>query len=154
MAALVQPHRTEEPLDKYKTCCKEQPKNKGGTADAYIVGNHRKLGMVGVDAQGKPVWVPNKIRLTPDPSNPNIYTFTLGLPKGYKLNYKYTIGTNSDEGRWTGTEEFPVTFRGFLVDDPSGKRCIKIRDIFANKPVGGRDGEVGSKSNFQTGCTR
>ncbi|MCK6510775.1 hypothetical protein L6R29_12510 [Myxococcota bacterium] len=110
--------------------------------------------MVGVDAQGKPVWVPNKIRMTPDPSNPNIYTFTLGLPKGYKLNYKYTIGTNSDEGRWTGTEEFPVTFRGFLVDDPTGKRCIKIRDIFANKPVGGRDGEVGSKSNFQTGCTR
>ncbi len=140
-------------IHKYGNCCKEIPKPKG-KASVFIVGNHRKLGMVGVDAQGKPVWIPNKIQLTQDTKNPNIWKYTVGLPNGMKLNYKYTIGTNSDEGRWRKTEEFPVTFRGFVVKDPSGKRCITIRDVFANKPTGGRDGEIGSKSKLTTGCTR
>ncbi len=144
---------SQTPLNKYGTCCKEQPKPKG-KASVFIVGNHRLLGMQGVDAQGKPVWIPNKIQMIQDPSQPHIWRYTVGLPNNFKVNYKYTIGTNSDEGRWSHTEEFPVTFRGFLVRDPSGKRCIKIRDIFANKPTGGRDGEIGSKSKFTTGCTR
>lgn len=144
---------TQEPINKYGNCCKQQPKPKG-PASVFLVGNHRLLGMVGVDAQGQPKWVPNKIQMNQDANNPNIWRLTIGLPKNFKLNYKYTIGTNSDEGRWRGTEEFPVTFRGFLVNDPSGKRCINVKDIFANKPTGGRDGEVGSKSTFTTGCTR
>lgn len=143
----------EEPLSKYGTCCKEQPKP-NGNASVFIVGNHRSLGMVGVDAQGKPVWIPNKIQMIQDTSNPNIWRYQVALPSGLKVNYKYTIGTNSDEGRWRQTEEFPVTFRGFEVNDTSGKRCIIVRDIFANKPTGGRDGELGSKSKLETGCTR
>ncbi|TNE44275.1 MAG: hypothetical protein EP343_31490 [Deltaproteobacteria bacterium] len=143
----------EEPINKYGTCCKQQPKP-NGPASVFIVGNHRSLGMVGVDAQGKPVWVPNKIQMNQDPNNPNLWTYKVSLPNGMKVNYKYTIGTNSDEGRWRQTEEFPVTFRGFDIKDPSGKRCIKVEDIFANKPTGGRDGEVGSKSKLTVGCTR
>jgi alpha-amylase/alpha-mannosidase (GH57 family) len=142
----------EEPLDRYASCCKEQPKPRG-QANAYIVGNHRLLGMTGTDAQGNPIWVPNKIQMTQDTKEPHIWRFGLLLPNGHKVSYKYTIGTNSDEGRWSRTEEFPVTFRGFTVEDPSGKRCIRIRDIFANKPTGGRDGEIGSKSKFETVCT-
>jgi hypothetical protein len=136
---------------KYATCCKEKPKP-DGPASVYIVGNHRKLGMVGVDAQGKPIWVPNKIQMNQDKSNPWLWKFTVALPKGMKVNYKYTIGTNSDEGRWRGTEEFPVTFRGFTATDTTGNRCIRIRDLWANKPTGGRDGEVGSKSKLNIGC--
>lgn len=143
----------QEPINKYGNCCKQAPKP-SGPASVFIVGNHRLMGMVGVDAQGQPQWVPNKIQMNQDATNPNIWRFTVGLPANFKLNYKYTIGTNSDEGRWRGTEEFPVTYRGLEVKDPSGKRCIIIRDIFANKPTGGRDGEVGSKSKVTTGCTR
>ncbi|HAA56137.1 MAG TPA: hypothetical protein DCE42_15340, partial [Myxococcales bacterium] len=136
---------------KYKTCCKEKPKP-DGPASVFIVGNHRKLGMVGVDAQGKPIWIPNKIQMNQDPNNQWLWTLTVALPKGMKVNYKYTIGTNSDEGRWQGTEEFPVTFRGFTAEDTTGNRCIRIRDYWANKPSGGLDGNIGSKSNLNVGC--
>jgi len=142
----------EVPLDRYKTCCKQKPKHQGGPAKVFIVGNHPKLGMVGKDAQGKPIWVPNKIQMTQDSQQPHIWRYTVPLPKDHKVNYKYTIGTNSDENRWSGTEEFPVTFRGFLVK--STTRCIHIRDIFANKANGGKDGEIGSKSKFNPSCTR
>ena len=59
---------------------------------------------------------------------------TFGLMPGTLLRYKYTIGVPTDEGRWSGTEEFPLTERGFdVTKDPACKK-MKVRDIFADRP--------------------
>ncbi len=101
-----------------------------GKGRVMIAGNQDKLGN----------WVPNKIPLADDgvapdlAANDNVWTATFGLMPGTLLRYKYTIGVPTDEGRWSGTEEFPLTERGFdVTKDPACKK-MKVRDIFADRP--------------------
>lgn len=114
-----------------------QPKGKG---IVYIAGNQDKLG----------AWIPNKIALRDDGQGPDIkagdglWTGVFGFMPGTLLRYKYTIGVPADEGKWYGTEEFPLTERGFEVTkDPSCKK-MKVHDIFADRPQ--PSGTLGPKS--------
>lgn len=114
-----------------------QPKGKG---TVYIVGNQDKLGN----------WIPNKVALRDDGVAPDlkawdgIWTGTFGFMPGTLLRYKYTIGLPTDENKWSGTEEFPLTERGFEVTkDPACKK-MKVRDIFADRPQ--PSGTLGPKS--------
>lgn len=104
-----------------------QPKGKG---IVHIAGNHDKLQN----------WIPNKVPLRDDGISPdkvkgdNIWTITFGFTPGTLLRYKYTIGLPLDEGKWAGTEEFPLTERGYEVPkDPKIKK-VTIKDIFADRP--------------------
>lgn len=122
---------------------KPKPDGKG---IVYIAGNHPSLGMKGKD------WIPNKVSLNDSGQagdavpNDKKWSGTFKFMPGFKVEYKYTIGVPTDEGKWVGTEEFPVTYRGFKVTtDPNCKK-MKIHDVFANKAPGGKDGEIGSLS--------
>jgi len=80
------------------------------------------------------------------------WTLIIDAQRNETIKYKYTIGLPSDEGRWFGTEEFPVTYRGFdVVGDDPGQKLTKlvVRDIFCDKPTGGRDGYPGSMTVFE-----
>ncbi|NOZ01792.1 MAG: hypothetical protein GXP54_07875 [Deltaproteobacteria bacterium] len=106
------------------------PPPPAGKGIAYIAGNQDKLAQ----------WVPNKVALRDDGQAPdaeagdNIWTATFGFMPGTLLRYKYTIGIPLNEGKWTGTEEFPLTERGFdVTKDPSCKK-MHIHDIFADRP--------------------
>jgi len=139
------------PWDMYGSCC-EMPPPPSGTGTVYIAGNNAQLGAEGEE------WVPNVVSLRDDGesgdevSSDRHWTLIIDAQRGEALKYKYTIGTPSDEGRWYGTEEFPITYRGFDVvgDDPDQKLIkIVVRDIFADKPTGGRDGYPGSMTTFE-----
>lgn len=101
-----------------------------GKGIAYITGNQDKLAN----------WIPNKIGLRDDGTSPdataddNIWTGTYGFMPGTLLRYKYTIGIPTDESKWNGTEEFPLTERGFEVTKDPTCRGMKIRDVFADRP--------------------
>lgn len=135
------------PLDFYGTCCRNPPPP-AGQGVVYIAGNHPKLGLKGDK------WVPNLVNLTPDPATPTLWRITVPMPLRLWAQYKYTIGITSDQGTWSGTEEYPVTQRGFVLEDKSdGKgglpnKRIVVRDVFADKPVGGRDNQPGSLTTF------
>ncbi len=116
-----------------------QPKGKG---IVFIAGNQDKLGN----------WIPNKIALRDDgvapdsKSGDSIWSGVFGFMPGTLLRYKYTIGIPTDEGKWSGTEEFPLTERGFdVTKDPSCKK-MKVRDIFADRPQ--PTGTLGPKSTL------
>lgn len=106
------------------------PKGKG---IAYIAGAHPKLGM-------KTKWVPNKIALRDDgkegdkKAGDQIWTAVFDFARGSTIKYKYTIGLPKNEGQWGGTEEFPLTERGFVVTKDPTKKKMVIRDIFADRP--------------------
>lgn len=106
------------------------PKGKGVV---YITGNHPKLGM-------KAKWVPNKVALRDDGkegdkvAGDRIWTGVFDFPRGAAIRYKYTIGLPKDEGKWAGTEEFPLTERGLDVTKDPTKTKMRIQDIFADRP--------------------
>lgn len=101
-----------------------------GNGIVYITGNHDKLLQ----------WTPNKVAMLDDGVEPDavandgIWTLTVGLPPGTLLRYKYTIGLPKDEGKWSGTEEFPLTERGLDVTKDPTKSKMHVSDVFANRP--------------------
>ena len=101
-----------------------------GKGIVYIAGNQDKLGN----------WIPNKIALRDDgqggDSTPNDrkWSKTFGFMRGTLLRYKYTIGVPTDENKWAGTEEFPLTERGFTVTKNPQCKKMKVSDIFADRP--------------------
>jgi hypothetical protein len=120
------------------------PPTPRGTGTVFISGNHDKLGN----------WRANKIPMRDDGVVPdrvagdNIWTGTFGLPPLTQLKYKYTIGLPSDYDRWTNTEEFPLTNRGFTVEDADADRKVIIKDTFADRPQpSGTTGRLSVMSN-------
>lgn len=103
------------------------PKGKG---IVHIAGNHDKLQN----------WIPNKVALRDDGvapdkvANDGIWTAVFGFTPGTLLRYKYTIGLPVDEGKWWGTEEFPLTERGFDVTKKPECKKMTLHDIFADRP--------------------
>ena len=102
-----------------------------GNGIVFITGNQDGLGN----------WVPNKVALLDDGKAPDEvandgkWTRTFGMAPGTLLRWKYTSGLNTNEGSWGGTEEFPLTERGYDVPlDPNVKKVL-IRDIFADRPA-------------------
>jgi len=101
-----------------------------GAGNVYIVGNHDKIGD----------WVPNKIALSDSGqigdavAGDRIWTGTFGFARGDVVQYKYTVGTGTNEGQWPGTEEFPYTNRQYVVPDDPTVEAVKIRDILGDDP--------------------
>ncbi len=132
------------PLGQFGSCCTNAPKPTGSGV-VYLAGNTTALGLKGKD------WTPNLVAMTQRTDNPSIWEFTTALQKGMALNYKYTVGVPSDEASWPGTEEFPVTYRGFVVGttDKTGVKRFVVHDVFADKPCPpGQDGNPGCKTTF------
>ncbi len=106
------------------------PKGKG---IVYIAGAHPKLGM-------KTKWVPNKIALRDDgkegdkKAGDGVWTRVFAFSRGEKIKYKYTIGLPKDEGKWGGTEEFPLTERGLDITKDPKKTKMTVSDVFADRP--------------------
>lgn len=119
---------TQVALDTYGPISNPPPP--AGKGIAYISGNQDKLAQ----------WVPNKVALRDDGVPPdatasdNIWTSTFGFMPGTLLRYKYTIGIPLNEGKWSGTEEFPLTERGLDVSKDPGCKKMSIRDVFADRP--------------------
>ncbi len=101
-----------------------------GNGTVFIVGNHDKIGD----------WIPNKIALSDTgkagdlQAGDRVWSATFGFPRGEVLQYKYTVGTGTDEGQWPGTEEFPFTNRQYVVPlDPKVTKVI-LRDVLGDDP--------------------
>lgn len=115
-------------IDRYESIYNPPPPK--GQGIVMIAGNQDKLAN----------WMPNKIPLRDDGkggdkvANDQVWTGVFGFMPGTLVHYKYTIGIPKDKGRWHGTEEFPLTERGFTVSkDPNCHKMI-IKDIFADRP--------------------
>jgi len=121
----------------------DNPPPSKGKGIVYITGNDPKLGM-------KAKWVPNKVALRDDgqegdeKAGDNLWSGVFSFSKGLNLHYKYTIGLPSDEGKWGGTEEFPLTERGLDVTKDPSKKKQKVADVFADRPS--VSGQAGSKT--------
>ncbi len=113
------------PLDNFINIADPPPP--AGTGIPSIVGNQTQFGN----------WSPNTVFMKDDGVAPDTTAgdgiWTLGFPfvPGSGLQYKYTIGKTGDS--WGGTEEYPLTNRGYTVP-VDGTRRIRIRDIFADRP--------------------
>jgi hypothetical protein len=87
-----------------------------GSGMGAIAGNQDALGQ----------WTPNSIWWKDDgtgadvSAGDNIWTGQFDFLPGTTLQYKYTIGTSANEGSWSGTEEFALTYRGFTVPSDEG----------------------------------
>gem|GEM_PF-194918 len=109
---------------------KPPPKGKG---IVYIAGNHPKLGM-------KTKWNPNKIALRDDgkegdaKAGDNVWTRVIDFARGSTIKYKYTVGLPKDEGKWGGTEEFPLTERGLNISKDPKVVKMTVADVFADRP--------------------
>jgi hypothetical protein len=96
----------------------------------YITGNQDKLTQ----------WTPNKMPMLDDGTgadtvaNDGIWSITVPLTPAAVVRYKYTIGLPKNEGKWSGTEEFPLTERGFVVTKDPSKTKMLIKDVFADRP--------------------
>ncbi|RME53150.1 MAG: hypothetical protein D6795_05790 [Deltaproteobacteria bacterium] len=114
------------PIDRYVDIANPPPP--AGTGRAFIVGNRDNLGN----------WTPNTIALYDDGTHgdatpgDNLWTGRFFFSPLTEVQYKYTIGSEG-EG-WANTEEFPLTNRGFTVNDRNGDKKMWIRDIFADRP--------------------
>jgi hypothetical protein len=93
-----------------------------GVGRVFIVGKQDKLGD----------WIPNKIALTD--ADDDLWTGTFGFPRGEVVQYKYTVGTNSLEGQWAGSEEFPFTNRQYVVPDDPATGYVVISDVLGDDP--------------------
>ncbi|MBM4354962.1 MAG: hypothetical protein FJ109_14445 [Deltaproteobacteria bacterium] len=108
----------------------ETPPPPKGNGVIYISGNQDALAN----------WIPNKIPMVdngeaPDKkANDGIWTATFGFAPGTMLRYKYTCGLPKDEGKWPGTEEFPLTERGLDVTQDPKYHKVAVKDIFADRP--------------------
>jgi alpha-amylase/alpha-mannosidase (GH57 family) len=101
-----------------------------GPGNVYIAGNHDKLG----------AWLPNKIalfdsgKLGDATAGDRVWSVTLGFPRGEVLQYKYTVGTGTDEGQWPGTEEFSFSNRQYVVPKDPGVGSVLISDVLGDDP--------------------
>jgi hypothetical protein len=99
-----------------------------GTGKTFIVGSLTEIGN----------WTPNSVAMWDDGTNgdetasDNFWTFRMLVPPLTSVNYKYTIGTMGDG--WGPTEEYPLTNRGFSVEDLNGDSKMLLRDVFADRP--------------------
>ena len=114
------------PLDTYTGLNTLPPPD--GTGLVYITGNQPIWGD----------WWPNSLALRDDGESPDrvagdgIWTRSFQFRPGLLLRWKYTIGVPTDEGRWSGTEEFPLTERGYTLPNTPG--TVYLREIFADRP--------------------
>ena len=115
-------------VDTYTTLGELPPP--AGKGIVYISGNHDKLLQ----------WIPNKVAMLDDGLPPDavagdgIWSILVPLPPGTILRYKYTIGLPKDEGKWYGTEEFPLTERGLDVTKDPNMKHMTVSDVFADRP--------------------
>jgi hypothetical protein len=115
-------------------------------ATVYIAGNHPTIGLQGED------WIPNKVALSDSGAGADavardqVWSLRGQFTRGFWVQWKYTIGRPDNEGSWHCTEEFPVTFRGWVIPEIDNLARVTIRDVFADKPTGGLDGRLGSRT--------
>jgi len=115
----------EIPIDEYVSI--QDPPPPAGTGEVSIVGNQEVFAN----------WTPNTVFMKDDGVAPDaaagdgIWTLAFDFIPGTDLQYKYSIGHSGDG--WGGTEEYPLTNRGYTVP-ASGARRIRIRDTFADRP--------------------
>ncbi|NJK88412.1 MAG: hypothetical protein HC923_02790 [Myxococcales bacterium] len=82
-------------------------------------------------------WTPNTVPMYDDGSNgdeaanDNIWTVTFVMPRGVRIGYKYTWGTQGQ--LWTGTEEWPGNQRLLEVIDLNGDNFVRRRDSFGDE---------------------
>ena len=99
------------------------------TGIVYITGNQPIWGD----------WWPNSIAMRDDGESPDreandqIWTRSFQFRPSLLLRWKYSIGIPTDEGRWSGTEEYPLTERGYTL--PDAPTTVYLREIFADRPV-------------------
>lgn len=131
------------PIDQYTNIATPPPPK--GNGIVYIVGNTEKL----CD------WVPNSVGCalrddgqgSDEVANDQIWTGTFAFPPLSNIQYKYTIGLPKDQGKWSGTEEYPLTNRGFTLEDKNNDHKVVIRDIFADRPQ--PSGTMGKNAIFE-----
>lgn len=106
------------------------PPAPAGTGTVFIVGELPAFGN----------WTPNVVAMADDGdtygdavAGDNLWTFSTQVSPLTDVQYKYTIG-GEGEG-WGGTEEFPLTNRGFIVSDRNGDRQMELHDVFADRPA-------------------
>ncbi|MCC6620486.1 MAG: hypothetical protein IT385_04485 [Deltaproteobacteria bacterium] len=113
------------PINQYITIADPPPP--AGTGTASIVGNQQAFGN----------WSPNTVWMKDDGVAPDtaagdgLWTFSATFGPGTPLQYKYTIGKAGDS--WSGTEEYPLTNRGYTVP-VDGTLRVRVRDVFADRP--------------------
>ncbi|MFO0750301.1 MAG: hypothetical protein U1F43_32220 [Myxococcota bacterium] len=113
------------PLNQYVTL--SDPPPPAGTGVVSITGNQ--------DAYAQ--WTPNAVAMKDDGVAPDkvagdhIWTIGFQFAPGTGLQYKFTIGHPTDS--WGGTEEYPLTNRGYTVP-ADGTRRVRVRDVFADRP--------------------
>lgn len=82
-------------------------------------------------------WVPNTIPMFDDGTNgddkagDNIWTISYVLPKGLRIGYKYTWGTQG--ALWTGSEEWPGNQHILEIVDVNGDNYVRRRDNFGDE---------------------
>lgn len=82
-------------------------------------------------------WVPNQIPMFDDGTNgdavagDNIWTIYFDMPRGARVGYKYTWGTQGQ--LWTGTEEWPGNQRILEAVDVNGDDIVLRRDNFQDE---------------------
>ena len=81
--------------------------------------------------------VPNTLKMYDDGTNgdevagDNIWTITFDLPRGLRMGYKYTWGTQG--AVWTGSEEWPGNSRILQIEDINGDDLVYRRDVFGDE---------------------
>jgi len=112
------------PLNSYVTLTDPPPP--GGTGVLHVAGNLQGLGQ----------WTPNSVSMRDDGVYPDAtaadgkWTFALTTSCGSDVQYKYTCGHGGDG--WAGTEEYPLTNRGYKLPPNCSK--VILRDVFADRP--------------------
>lgn len=82
-------------------------------------------------------WVPNTIPMYDDGTNgdeqagDNIWTISYILPRGLRIGYKYTWGTQG--ALWTGSEEWPGNQHILEIVDVNGDNYVRRRDNFGDE---------------------
>lgn len=131
------------PIDQYTNITTPPPPK--GNGIVYIVGATERL----CD------WIPNSVGCalrddgegSDEVAGDQIWTGTFAFPPLTNIQYKYTIGLPKDQGKWSGTEEYPLTNRGFSLEDKNGDHRVIIKDIFADRPQ--PSGTMGKNAVFE-----
>ncbi|MBM4397954.1 MAG: hypothetical protein FJ087_19995 [Deltaproteobacteria bacterium] len=116
------------PLDAFVPIVNPPPP--GGNGIVFVTGNQDVLGQ----------WTPNLVALRDDGeagdanAGDRVWTGAFPIERGTEVRYKYTAGLPSDEGKWAGTEEFPLAERGVLLPADLPCNAVRVRDVFADRP--------------------
>ena len=114
------------PINTYVEIANPPPPD--GTGIVYITGNQDQFGN----------WYPNLYAMRDDGTggdrvaSDQIWTRSFSFRPALLLRWKYSIGLPTDEGRWTNTEEFPLTERGYTL--PDSPTTVILQEIFADRP--------------------